>query len=127
MLALSATVQGCGSPTEPDGAENPVVYLEEMIEIMRTNSINRLTIDWAAFRATVLGTSPDAKTIRQAHPAITAAFRLLGDGHSFYLNGATALGFPTRSCGGQAGPPQLPTTIGYVKVDAFSGDSAAAL
>lgn len=95
---------------------------------MQANSINRLTIDWTMFRATVFSEAATAQTIADTSPAISSAIRMLGDAHSSFR---TATGFliseRTRTCFASApATPTLPGTIGYVKVTAFSGRDDAA-
>jgi len=95
---------------------------------MQANSINRLTIDWTMFRASVLGQSSSAQTIADTYPAIRAALGLLGDGHSSYRSAAgTVIFVPNRTCSASgAGTPTLPPTVGYVKVGSFSGSGSEA-
>lgn len=132
LLALVVAVGCDGGRSAPPGpsAMSPVVqaYLEEMIAIMEAHSVNRLTIDWRAFRASVMTAAGTAQTVATALPAIDRALKLLGDEHSFYRPavgpGAAAW---TRACGGpSATPPALPVTVGYVKIGGFSGIGAEA-
>jgi carboxyl-terminal processing protease len=125
---------GRGSPAEPTGApsEQARAYLEELIGLMQAHSINRLTIDWSAFRTNVFARAAGAQSILDTYPAIRAALDALGDGHSlYYASTGTVLGAARRvACGGfGAGAPVLPEEIGYVRVPAFSGtaDEATAL
>jgi hypothetical protein len=41
-----------------------------MIDLMQANSINRLRVNWASFRAQVLKAALSAKTIKDAYSAI---------------------------------------------------------
>jgi hypothetical protein len=123
------------TPTAPSGPMSSLAstYLRDLLSAMQTNSINRRSIDWTAFRAAVEAEAGAAQTIPELFPAIRTALRLLGDGHSSYSpapgTGSTIF-VPTRSC--SASPvvaPALPATIGYVRVTGFggSGDAATAL
>jgi carboxyl-terminal processing protease len=131
-LAVALGAGACGGsgaptapPTQPTGAisEQARAYLDQVIGLMQANSINRLTIDWNTFRATVFAQTSGAQTAADTYPAIRSALTLLGEGHSSFR---TPTGFsispPTKSCfAADAGPPTLPETIGYVKVTRFSG------
>ena len=135
-LVLLATVGGTacggrGGPTEPTGApsEQARAYLDELIGLMQAHSINRLTIDWSAFRSRVFAAAAGAQSIRDTSPAIQVALDALGDGHSlYYASTGTVLGATRRvSCARSgADAPALPRDIGYVRVPAFSGTAEAA-
>ena len=135
-LVMLATVVGtaCGgrsAPTQPSAppSEQVRAYLDELIGLMQAHSLNRLTIDWSAFRATVFAQASGAQSIPASYPAIQAALNALGDGHSlYYAASGTVLGAARRiACGGSgADTPVLPADIGYVRVPAFSGTADAA-
>jgi hypothetical protein len=98
-------------------------YLDQVVEIMRANSINRLRIDWAAFDASVDRAASNAQTVADTYPAILVALRLLNDGHSsFHTREGNFLFVPIRNCTApSAARPVLPSNIGYVRVRWFSG------
>lgn len=134
---LAASCQGT-TPTQPtaptpppaSGTPSAVVtaYLNNLIELMRNNSINRLTIDWQAFRNEVFSTAGAAQTIAELQPAIRVAITQLRDGHSSYRSASGATIFvPLRSCA--AAPPvtlTTPSNIGSVRVTSFGGSGEAA-
>jgi hypothetical protein len=134
LVAVLAT--SCGgdrpgtTPTPPNATISDLArtYLDELIRVMESNSINRLTIDWARFRSDVFAQAGAAQTITDTYSAIREALRLLGDGHSSYRSATgTVIFVPTRTCRPSgAGVPSMPTTIGYVKVTAFSGSGGEA-
>ena len=119
------------TPTPPTiGAPSAAVtqYLNNIIDLMRTNSINRLTIDWQAFRAEVFREAGAAQAITDLNPAIRLAITMLRDGHSSYRSAAGATIFVSlRSCA-PAPPATLtaPANIGTVRVTGFSGSAEAA-
>jgi hypothetical protein len=103
-------------------------YLDELIGKMQANSINRLKIDWKAFRTSVMEAAGHPQTVEGTGPGILKALELLGDNHSFYvpLRGQ-ALGAPGRGCNAPSvGAPALPGTVAYVKVGGFTGTAAEA-
>jgi len=59
-------------------------YLNVILGLMQANSIKRPTIDWTAFRNSVMAEAGAAQTIADLNPAIRLAIMLLGDGHSSY-------------------------------------------
>ena len=131
-VALTAC-QSTTRPTQPTPAQPSVdvtAYLNNIIELMRTNSINRLTIDWQAFRSDVFREAGAAQTIADLNPAIRLAITMLRDGHSSYRSAAgTTIFVAQRSCA--AAPPVTLTTssnIGTIRVTGFagSGDPATA-
>lgn len=129
---------GCGksATTSTPAAPSPAAeisqqargYLDALIGIMQSSSVNRLTIDWNAFRTSVFSSAGAAQTIPDTFGAIRTALTLLRDGHSSYTPASGSTIFvPTRSCTASgAGTPSLPPTIGYVKVTSFSGSTAQA-
>lgn len=113
----------------PSIAPEAARYLDEVLDIMESNSINRLTIDWENFRQRVLEEADGAEAIRDLEPALRQALLLLGDRHSFiqtasggFLSASNANCAPTMS-----DAPSLPEAIGYVNVRSFSGNNDAAL
>ena len=84
---LTASCQGTTTPTQPTQAVGQpsaaaAAYLNDIVERMRVGSINRLTIDWTAFRNEVFAAAGGAQTIAELNPAIRTAITLLRDGHS---------------------------------------------
>jgi carboxyl-terminal processing protease len=130
-LVVSLSITACGgggTPTQPTPSLSPRGYLDEVIGVMQANSINRLTIDWNMFRASVVAQAAGMQTISDTYPAIRIALGLLGDGHSTYraANGAVIF-VANRSCSPSgAATPAVPPTIGYVKVGSFSGSGVEA-
>jgi hypothetical protein len=115
------------SPTSPTASSGPSVaaaaYLNNIIELARSNSINRLTIDWNAYRAAVFADAGSAQSIAELTSAIRTAITLLHDGHSSYrpVSGSTIF-VGLRTCTAPAIVSQTwPANIGYVQVGAFSG------
>ena len=111
-----------GSPTSPDA------YLESVLTIMQTTSVNRAEIDWPAFRATVMERAVGARTVADVFPAILVALQLLDDHESYVTTreGALIGPPPVGGCGGAARVPEgLPDTVAYVKVASCDCDGNA--
>jgi hypothetical protein len=130
LVALVSLTLACGGSNRTSTAPAPTTiargaqYLNSILAIMEQNSVNRETIDWAAFRAHVLAAAPDPQTIPDTFPAIRVALGLLNDHHSFYIKagGKSSIlnpSFPT-GCGIPDVPdPSVPSDIGYVRIPAF--------
>lgn len=138
LVAALATVD-CGAdragPVEPSPVQptaNPEatkVYLDALLGTMETYSVNKGAIDWPGFRAQVVASAGDARTIPDLYPAIELALRLLGDHESYYWTrgGALVGPAPVGGCGASAPTPYgLPDTIGYVKVASCDCQGSAA-
>lgn len=100
-------------------------YLNELIFVMKDNSINRQMIDWVNFKNEVFEQANQAQTIQETYPGILKAIELLGDNHSFYRTSTGGYLNPNNvSCNGTGFlAPNLPSNIGYVKVNNYSGSS----
>jgi carboxyl-terminal processing protease len=114
----------------PDASRSVSDYVNELVGIMQSNSINRDRINWIDFRAQVTQRAQGARTIGDAHPAISMALGLLGDHHSFYTAaGGAFVSNPTgKRCSAlPASAPALPGDVGYVRVGSFGGSDPSAM
>ena len=90
-------------------------YVDEVITIMETNSVNREKINWQDFREKVKSHAAKAKTVADAYPSIHYAVKLLGDGHSYFAP------INDNDASDEKEPPVLsdekvPDDIGYIRV-----------
>ncbi|WP_052731119.1 S41 family peptidase [Spirosoma radiotolerans] len=124
------TLTSCNKEKEPAVTSVAAqTYLDEVVGLVKANSINRKTIDWTVFKAKVDAQARGAQTIADTYPAIQLGLTLLGDNHSMYYatTGTTFYGNRTVSC-----TDLNPITgtiykgIGYVKVTAFNGGGSDA-
>lgn len=100
-IALVASACTDAGPSEPDPTLGVVaeVYLNEALDVMEFNSINRLEIDWPAFRDFTLreAAKAGAENPTETHPSIVSALERLGDNHSFFLAAGTGPATPSYS------------------------------
>lgn len=119
-LALLILVAACDSVPADPAEISPAAqaYLEEVMGVMEAHSLNRFTIDWPTFRSEVFGVAAGAQTVPDTYPAITRALRLLGDDHSRFrtIEGLVLSGADIQCAALIAEDPQLPASIGYVRL-----------
>lgn len=58
-------------------------YVEQVLDLMQNNALNRKTIDWAAVRRETLDRAQNAQNTVDTYPAIAYAFSQLKEHHSF--------------------------------------------
>jgi Peptidase family S41 len=132
-LIAAACSRSGPSPAMPTAVAGTTAteYLQQIVSIMEANSVNRLRIDWADFKAQVLQRANGALTIEATYPAISLALGLLNDHHSFFqtaTGGAVANPNALRCTALVPAAPVsqlLPTEIGYVRVSQFSDPQPA--
>ncbi|MEM8927884.1 MAG: S41 family peptidase [Bacteroidota bacterium] len=128
VLCLSCSEDNSGSNQEELTisvvAEN---YLNEVLDIMETNSLNRNIIDWSSFRNEVFELAGTSQTIGEVYSsgAILRALALLGDNHSFIQReNGEFISASTAVCPAPTPPPgieSIPDNIGYIFVLGFNG------
>lgn len=134
FLSLILLAVGCTSTQSEFGrVVSSEELLNEIIDRMESESINKYHIDWSDFREQVfhVADSPAAETTkfygyeRNTLLAIRKAFDLLDDKHSLYITsyGIRITGNNRRSC---AAPypvvTDIPDQIGYVNVGSLWGN-----
>ncbi|WP_300486255.1 S41 family peptidase [Flavobacterium sp.] len=84
ILVLIATLfSGCREKEQSISPEAKT-YLNEVITLLETKSVNRKHIDWTKFRTDVLAHAGKAVTLQEAHASVTYALQLLKDRHSSF-------------------------------------------
>jgi C-terminal processing protease CtpA/Prc len=129
LAAAACGSDGGGNPTRPASSVSATTeYLDSMLTLMETNSINRKTIDWTAFRSRVKAEAVGAQNIPELYGAIRVALGLLADNHSHYLTpDGTIISNLQRGCGQRiSGTAAVPARIGYVAVAGFGGNATEA-
>jgi carboxyl-terminal processing protease len=103
-------------------------FLNEVLDIMEANSINKTKIDWKDFRRKVFSAAGGAQDVVATYPGIAKALTMLEDNHSFFMKpDGSAIFVGTIQCEAQPfSTPVVPANIGYVKVNSFSGSQTEA-
>lgn len=97
-------------------------YLNEAVDILKENSINKYIIDWDSFRSEVLEQGKNAKNIEETYLAIRYALFRLGDNHSRFMTPEEYKSY-TRS---DLPIPDITSelinnNIGYINIPGFRG------
>jgi hypothetical protein len=129
LLFIGVLLISCKKDSEPKATSAQAqAYLDEIMGIMQTYSMNRKTLDWVLFKNQVYAKAQGAQTIKDTHPAILLALNMLKDNHSFYTAATDGIQlFPTRSFScTDAEPASFPYNpkIGYIRVPPSGGYDA---
>ncbi len=122
---LILSIISCSDDEPPSISPGATNYLNEVMDVMQRNSINKKSINWADFKSRVLEKVVGAQTIADTYPGISEALRLLGDNHSVFTKpNGDVIYIRAIQCNPQAiVKPTMPQHIGYVKVNSFTGPS----
>ena len=102
---------------------NTVNYLNDAVDILEENSINKYGIDWKLLRSEVLKLGENAKSIEETYPAIRYALSQLGDNHSFFMTPEEYKVYNRYNLPIPIITSQLiDTNIGYIKIPGFRGN-----
>jgi len=90
-------------------------YIEEVVLLLKTNSVNKNKIDWNAFQKEIVQFAQGSQSVEDTYPAISFAIKKLGDNHSYF---APAVG--TEDPDNEKPLPVLtdemvPEDIGYIR------------
>lgn len=78
-LIASSLVAGQNSPQT-----SPRSYVEEALNYMQANALNKHSINWQALREQTIARAKDAKTTWDTYPAIAYAITQLGERHTWF-------------------------------------------
>lgn len=115
---------GLVTPEDLNIAEEVETFLNEMMDLMEENSINKENIDWMEFRSSVFQEAADSQTLLDSYSAIELALQLLEDKHSTFIapGGDEIYDKTAPICNDEPfSISGLPANIGYVQIPGFIG------
>jgi len=117
LALLWATLPtACGGGASQPEAQ---LYLNQVLQILRTNHLDRATIDWTGLEAQARATAAGITQISDLKPALQVVFDRLGEPHSFLemADGTLIAAQAQLDCPGSwADPGTLPADVGYVRI-----------
>lgn len=117
LVQLGCSTQSSIYPVTPVD-----VYLNELVDYMEANYVNKANINWTEFRANVQQHGKDAANIGAASETISYAFELLDDQTSFFVTQfGQVLSYGAACSDVDPGEIVGTTEIGYIKIPAFNG------
>ena len=121
-----AAAQTASPPVLSDVAR---IYLESVVTLAQTNSINRSQIDWPMVRREVFSRAAGAQVASDTHSAVQWLVSALADRHSAFLNPAALKSLPARSAAasGKAEGRIVDGRFGYVLVPTFGSPDQASI
>ncbi len=124
---LLIALLGCSTQSSIFPVTPVDVYLNQLVDYMEDNHVNKGSVNWIEFRTNVQQHGKSAANIASANETIKYAFELLNDQTSFLV---TALGTAISygdACADTAPQEATGTTeIGYIKIPPFNGTGVSA-
>lgn len=121
LSVILVVLAACKEADDPPGIQ----YLNEVLDVMQQNSVNRYAIVWETLRGKVLEAADEADTDEKINRGLRKALELLGDNHSFIVRGDTYINaFDHTGCFNNHGIPDVPDNIGYIEVPPVAENSA---
>ncbi|WP_300488389.1 S41 family peptidase [Flavobacterium sp.] len=118
-------LMGChsGKTTHNLSAESKE-YLDEVLELLQTKSVNRNKIDWDAFTTDVFYFARNSQTIKETYPAVRYAITKLGDNHSYFNPAINDIADSEEKTLPVFEDEVTPSDIGYIRIPFCIGDTA---
>lgn len=85
IIILIFYLHGCTEYKSYNISEPALNYLNEVLDILESNSIKRKTINWSEFRQDILERAENISSIDSTYPVIRYAIKKLGDNHSRFV------------------------------------------
>jgi len=128
IIFLLAITSSCSSSKEK--VLTPKKYLNEVLEIVEKNSINKDSVDFKTIKSNALLKLSNVNSIEDCYPIINSILRELGDNHSFFMSKEQVNNWKSTSKKSDKSNlinfsgKLLNNNIGYIKMNGFSsGDS----
>jgi len=131
MIFLLILTSNCSSLKEK--VLKPKKYLNEVLEIVEKNSINKDSVDFKSIKRNALSKLSNVNTIEECYPIVQSILRELGDNHSFFMSKEQVKKWKSTSKSTEENKlitfsgKLLDDYYGYIKMDGFSsGNSISA-
>lgn len=123
---LSALQESAPQPVLSDVARQ---YLESVITLAQTNSINRAQIDWPTVRREVFSRAAGAQVASDTHAAVRWLVAALRDRHSAFLDPIALKSLPARSAAasGKLEGRIVDDRFGFVLIPTFGSPDQASI
>jgi len=128
IIFLLTIASNCSSSKEK--VLTPKKYLNEVLEIVEKNSINKDSVDFKIIKRNALSKLSNTYTIEECYPIVQSILRDLGDNHSFFMSKEQVKNWKSTSKSNEENKlitfsgKLLDDNYGYIKMNGFSsGDS----
>ncbi|WP_190811666.1 S41 family peptidase [Flagellimonas sp. S3867] len=128
ILFLLILTSNCSNTKQKE--LTPKTYLNEVLEIVKNNSINKDSIDFEKVKKNALSKLSNVNSIEECYPIVQSILRELGDNHSFFMSKEQVKKWESTSKSSEDvnlmpfSGELLNDNLGYIKMDGFiSGDS----
>lgn len=129
LWTASCSWAGAQTASSPILSDLARTYLESVITLAQTNSINRSQVDWPTVRREVFSRAGRAQVPAETHAAARWLVSALGDRHSAFLDPVALKSLPARSAAASGKPEGrvLDGRFGYVLVPTFGSPDQATI
>lgn len=128
IIFLLTITSNCSSSKEK--VLTPKKYLNEVLEIVKKNSINKDSVNFKVIKRNALSKLSNVNTIEESYPIVQSILRELEDNHSFFMSKEHVKNWKSTSKSNEEfelitfSGKLLTDNYGYIKMDGFrSGDS----
>ena len=85
IILITSLGLSCGNINSQNCSPIAQKYLDEVIDVLRNNSVNKNTIDWEDFSKDIYRHANKAMSVEDTYPSIEYAIAMLEDHHSYFM------------------------------------------
>jgi len=85
-LVIFLVIQTSNCSSSKEKVLTPEKYLNEVLEIVEKNSLNKDSVDFKVIKRNALSKLSNVNTIEECYPIVQSILRELGDNHSFFMS-----------------------------------------
>ena len=112
----------CGNINSQNCSPIAQKYLDEVIDVLRNNSVNKNTIDWEDFSKDIYRHANKAMSVEDTYPSIEYAIAMLGDHHSYFMANSVSQDTVDAALLPELRDEIVPDSIGYIRLGFCMGD-----